>query len=270
MVFGEFVDKHFAIPNLSLVNKPDLMKILKAEIFVHTDGQLRTAHLILGCNPLSSSFQSPKCVIKAKDLLLHQINIAVPGFLVIGPILEGVQQIELPFLRAVEEEATPSQATIKEEEVVVEISESKDDFEIFNQPLPSEPLVTNFSQLLPAQVSHTQEDSTVPNAMVIQHKSKSSLLDLLEAMCPKRPFRPSSPPFPLLKLPNLTMLTRRGRWTKRERRWWRKERAFPPRRLSLRGQLKRPKLHIPNPQAKGPWWRGGLIAKSRYQLRTPL
>lgn len=115
------------------------MKILKAEIFVHTDGQLRTAHLILGCNPLSSSFQSPKCVIKAKDPFLHQINIAVPGFLVTSPVLEGVQQIELPFLRAVEEEATPSQATIKEEEVVVEISESKDDFEIFNQPLPLEP-----------------------------------------------------------------------------------------------------------------------------------
>ena len=71
LVFGEFVDKHFAIPNLSLVNKPDLMKILKAEIFVHTDGQLRTAHLILGYNPLSSSVQLPKCVIKEKDSLLH-------------------------------------------------------------------------------------------------------------------------------------------------------------------------------------------------------
>ena len=41
LVFGEFVDKRAAIPNLSLVDEPYLTKILKAEIFVHTDGQLR-------------------------------------------------------------------------------------------------------------------------------------------------------------------------------------------------------------------------------------
>jgi len=56
LVFDEFADKHFAIPNFGLVNEPDLTKILKAEIFVHTDRQLRAAHLILGYTPLSSSF----------------------------------------------------------------------------------------------------------------------------------------------------------------------------------------------------------------------
>ena len=95
-------------------------------------------------------------MIKVKDPRLHQINIVVPGFLVTSPILEGVQQVELPFLHAVEEEAALSQATVKEEEEeMVEISESEDDFEIFNQPLPSEPPVVDLSQLLPTQVSHT-------------------------------------------------------------------------------------------------------------------
>ena len=46
--FGEFADKYSTIPNLNLVNKPDLVKILKAEIFVHTIGQLRATHLSSG------------------------------------------------------------------------------------------------------------------------------------------------------------------------------------------------------------------------------
>lgn len=75
------LDKYFAIPNFSLVNKLDLTSILKVEIFMHIDGQLRTAHIILSYNPISSSFQAPKYVIKAKDHRLQQINIAVPGFL---------------------------------------------------------------------------------------------------------------------------------------------------------------------------------------------
>ena len=44
------------VPNFGLVNEPNLTKILKAEIFIHKDGQLRTAHLILDYNPLSTSF----------------------------------------------------------------------------------------------------------------------------------------------------------------------------------------------------------------------
>ena len=58
-----FVDKNVAIPNFSLVNQPNLDKILKAEVFVHSDGQPRAAHLILRYTPISKSFQALKCVI---------------------------------------------------------------------------------------------------------------------------------------------------------------------------------------------------------------
>ena len=132
LVFDEFTDKHSATSNFGFVNVPDLSKILKAEIFVHTDGQLRATHLILGYDPLSSSFQEPKCVIKARDPCLHQINVAVLGFLVPGPVPTGIQQVKLPFQSAAKEEATPSQPTIKGEEQVVEFSNSKDEFEVFN------------------------------------------------------------------------------------------------------------------------------------------
>ena len=46
--FNGFADKRAPIPNLNLVNQEDLDKILKAEVFVHSDDQLRATHLILG------------------------------------------------------------------------------------------------------------------------------------------------------------------------------------------------------------------------------
>ena len=58
----DFVDRHATELNLNLVKKDSLEKILKAK-----DSQVRAAHLILGYKPISSSFQVPKCVIKARD-----------------------------------------------------------------------------------------------------------------------------------------------------------------------------------------------------------
>ena len=87
-------NKNFTAPNISLVNEPDLNKILRSEIFLHKDGQLRAAHIILEYKPISSSFQSPKNVIKTKDPRLHLIDVAISGFL-IEPPPEGTHQMEL-------------------------------------------------------------------------------------------------------------------------------------------------------------------------------
>ena len=51
-----FADRYAAEPNLNLVNKESLDKILQVEVFVHKDSQLRAAYLILGYKPISSSF----------------------------------------------------------------------------------------------------------------------------------------------------------------------------------------------------------------------
>ena len=48
---NDFADKNTAIPNFNLVNQQSLDKILKAEVFVCTDGQLSVAHLILDYIP---------------------------------------------------------------------------------------------------------------------------------------------------------------------------------------------------------------------------
>ena len=112
--------------------------------------------MILGYTPISKSFQAPKCIIKAKDPRLHRISIAVPGFLVTElvpegtlatvplpkgtfattPILEGIPRVAPP-LQHVAEEAISSQPTTKEEEEekdrgVVELTDSEDEFAVFN------------------------------------------------------------------------------------------------------------------------------------------
>ena len=51
-----FANKNATIPNFSLVNQASLDKILKAEVFVHTDGQLRATHLIVDYIPVSKNF----------------------------------------------------------------------------------------------------------------------------------------------------------------------------------------------------------------------
>ena len=141
---------------------------------------MRAAHLILGYEPLPSNFQAPKYVIKARDQRLQQINITVSGFLVTGLIPKGVQQVELPFQHITEEEATPSQPIIKEEEQVVEVLDSEDEFEVFNQPQCLKPPTGDFSHFPPIQASSNQEATGIPDAKVLQHKAKTSLLELLE------------------------------------------------------------------------------------------
>ena len=84
-----FVDKNAAIPNFSLVNQLSLDKILKAEVFVHSDGQLRAAHLILSYTPHIQDFPGTEVRYKAKDPCLHQVSVAVLGFLITDAIPEG-------------------------------------------------------------------------------------------------------------------------------------------------------------------------------------
>ena len=94
-----------------------------------------------------------------------------------------MHQIELPFHFLIKE-ATPSQLTIKEEEEeeeVVDVSDSEDDFEVFNQPQSPEDSVGDLSHIPPALASYIQEDPTIPTAMVLQRKTRSSLRDLLES-----------------------------------------------------------------------------------------
>ena len=48
-----FVDKRHVTPRLSLVNVSGLNKLLRSDVFISEDRQLRVIHLILDYEPLS-------------------------------------------------------------------------------------------------------------------------------------------------------------------------------------------------------------------------
>ena len=76
--------------------------------------------------------------------------------------------------------ATSSHLVLEEAIKVVEVSDSEEDFEAFNQPQSPDSPSATFS-LLPAQVSDIQEPSDIPDIMVQQRKPKTSLLELLKS-----------------------------------------------------------------------------------------
>ena len=196
-----FTDKRAVIPNFNPVNQQSLDKILKAEVFVLTNRQLRAAHLILDYIPISKGFQAPKCVIKAKDPHLQRISVAAPGFLITGPIPEGtlsigsipegIPKVALPPQHTAEEGTSSHPSIIKEEEEkeeIVEVSDSEDEFDVFNQILSPEASSGDLGFPSLAQSSPHQEAASTSNEMGIQHKQRPTLQELLESQ-PAQPTR---------------------------------------------------------------------------------
>ena len=64
-----------------MVNVQALNYLLRSEIFVSKEGQLRAAHLILDYEPLSRAFVDVGQVIRAGSPRLSYIDVSKPGFL---------------------------------------------------------------------------------------------------------------------------------------------------------------------------------------------
>ena len=108
-----------------MINRVDLETILRAEVFVNEgDHQVRAAHKILGYYPIQKSFVAPKYVIKAKDPRFQKITVAEHGFFF--PRGSSAQQ-------AVETEEGRDEG----EEQVIELDQSEDEFDAFEQLDPS-------------------------------------------------------------------------------------------------------------------------------------
>ena len=96
-------DKLFTNPKLSLINVPALNYLLRSEIFVNDDGQLRAVHLILDFEPISRSFLDVGNSIRAGDHCLARIDMSRPSFLapynlppVDHPIPQGIPLVAQP------------------------------------------------------------------------------------------------------------------------------------------------------------------------------
>ena len=74
-------DKRHEAPWLSLTNAVALNYLLRFEIFVSEDGQLRAVHLILDFKPLSDKFQEAGNAISAGDYRINRIDVSWPKFL---------------------------------------------------------------------------------------------------------------------------------------------------------------------------------------------
>ena len=81
LVFFCLTDKTQVTPRISLINVPALNYLLRSQIFVNNDGQLRAAHLILDYEPLSRSFLDIDNAIRANDYRLARIDMSRPHFL---------------------------------------------------------------------------------------------------------------------------------------------------------------------------------------------
>ena len=106
------------------------------EIFLHKDGQLRAAHVILSYKPSTKRFQSPKNVIRAKDPRLALIDVAVLGFLLSEPPPEGTQDAQLPAPLATRllysQESTPSSGNKDKKSTSESVQEvTYKDFKVF-------------------------------------------------------------------------------------------------------------------------------------------
>ena len=138
-------DKFFTNPKLSLINVPALNYLLRSEIFVNDDGQLRAVRLILDFEPISRSYFDVGNFIQAGDHRLARIDVSRPNFLanynlppVDHPIPQGIPLAaeplrEVPLGEAILREGTASSSSLEleidkfrfEEETVL-ISEAEE------------------------------------------------------------------------------------------------------------------------------------------------
>ena len=166
--FPCLTEKNHVSPQLSLTNVAALNYLLRSQIFVNDDGQLRAVHLILDHEPLSNTFQEVGNAIKANDYRLARIDVSWPHFLapydlppVDHPIPQGVplaaqpiQQVPLGVEVAEERVASSSfsleeeidKFQFKEEETqgveAVFISESEEETDEYSCVQASTPVIT--------------------------------------------------------------------------------------------------------------------------------
>ena len=81
--------------------------MLRPEIFISEDRQLRAAHLILDYKPLSRIFQDVGQAIRASDPRLARINVSKSGFLA----RRDLPPVKLPIQRVSQEVAAPREET---------------------------------------------------------------------------------------------------------------------------------------------------------------
>ena len=109
-------DTSYTNPKLSLINVPALKYLLRSQIFVNDDGQLRAVHLILDFEPISRSLLDVGNSIRVDDYRLAHIDVSQPGFLAphdLPPVDHPIPQ-GIPFATQLLQQVPFGQAIIGE------------------------------------------------------------------------------------------------------------------------------------------------------------
>ena len=161
--------------------------------------QVKAAHKILGYDPIQKSFSAPKYVIKAKDPRFYRITVTEHGFLLSeGSSTQG--GASLAGFSSSQQAAETEEVRAKGEEQVIELGQSEDEFDVFDQFDPSKDPLGDLGDpsLTEADLQRTSSQAD----MVFKRKPSASLLDLIEGQSgkdvpgksqPKLPPPPSKP-----------------------------------------------------------------------------
>lgn len=77
----------------SVIHTRDFYFVIRFEVFVHFDGQLRASHLILSYTPAYTSFQDPSQMLTVSSPLLSYLDVWLRGFLPRGLTLGEAQAL---------------------------------------------------------------------------------------------------------------------------------------------------------------------------------
>ena len=165
----------FADPNafhrhFHLINRVDLETVLQVEVFVNDeDGQVRTAHKILGYDPIQKSFADPKHVISANNPRLPKIIVVEQGFLISegSPVPEGIPLVDF---------SQSHQAAEHEGELDL----SEEGFGAFDQADPSEDPSGDLGDPALSEAELSSVGTSSRAEMGLKRKPPTSLLDLIE------------------------------------------------------------------------------------------
>ena len=137
------VDRRHVAPQLSLTNVAALNYLLRSEIFVSEDQQLRAIHLILDFEPISKTFQEIGHAIRVGDHRISRIDVSMPDFLArddLPPVRLPIYQI--PPLLVIPLQQVPLEATVAAEEEIassrLSLEEEIDQFRFVEDEGPSE------------------------------------------------------------------------------------------------------------------------------------
>ena len=156
------VDRRHIAPRLSLTNVAALNYLLRSEIFMSEDQQLRAVHLILDFKPISRTFRDRSCHQGRRSSDNH-IDVSRPDFLarddlppvrlpipqIPQPLIIPLQQVPLEAPVAAEKEIASSRLSLEKEIDQFRFVEDKGSSEKPVDILDSETEYANLSSIHP-------------------------------------------------------------------------------------------------------------------------